>query len=91
MFIFLQEHWLSAHESKEKILSGLPKYNCLSTSSDMFSNPEERMLESGPTWHGTAVLWPEKMSKYVTQMPIINDRFCGIRYIDKKRSINILA
>ena len=62
-------------------------YNFSSTSSDMFTPPEEKMLESGPTWHGTALGWAKEIDKYISRVPIISERFCGVKYSDKVTNI----
>ena len=57
----------------------------------MFAHSEDKMLEAGPTWHGTALGWAEDAGKHVTKVPIVSERFCGVKYSDKTVNISILA
>ena len=66
--LFLQETWLDHHETN-LLLKEFPQYQFTTSSSDMFLTPEEVMLKSGPTWHGVAVGWPEKIKHLVTKLP----------------------
>ena len=60
LIIFIQEHWLPNHESTEMETS-FPSYNFLVTTSDIFTPPEDKMLQGGPTWHGAAIGWHESI------------------------------
>ena len=91
MFIFLQEHWLPHHQACEKVSKDFPSYKFLTTSSDMFSAPEDIILQSGPVWHGTALGWPSSLDTYVTKLPVVSDRFCGVQYLDNSNNIDILS
>ena len=53
-FIFIQEHWLPSYEAPEKFSNDFSKYEFHVTSCDSFLHPEELILKTGPTWHGTA-------------------------------------
>ena len=57
----------------------------------MFTNAEDKMLDSGPTWHGSAIFWPENIDKNISRLPVICERFCGVKYTDKETNTNILA
>ena len=35
-------------------------------------------MTQGATWHGTALGWNNVIDKYITKLPIVSDRFCGI-------------
>ena len=61
----------------------------MSTSSDMFTPPEELMLTPGTAWQGTTIGWSIDIDSFVKKLPIISDRFCGIYYSDI--SSNILS
>ena len=87
MFIFIQEHWLPHYEASAKFVKDFKNYNFISTSSDMFTCAEDKMLESGPVWHGTAVAWDKSIDKNITQLPTISERFCGVKYEDEKTKI----
>ena len=89
MFIFLQEHWLPHYQACEKISSDFPTYKFLTTSSDMFSSPEDLILQSGPTWHGTALGWSSSIDTNITKLAIVSDRFYGVRYLDIANNIDI--
>ena len=91
MFIFLQEHWLPHHEANSKLCKDFLDYNFLSTSSDIFTPAEDKMLESGPTWHGTALGWAKQSDKFISKVPIISERFCGVKYSDQITHTYILA
>ena len=92
MFIFLQEHWLPHHEAQLSLNNDFNNYSFYTTSSDMFLSVEDLILTSGPTWHGTAIGWHSSISSSITKMPIISDRFCGVKYKNTdKHSLNILA
>ena len=84
MFLFLQEHWLPYSEVDTKLISDFPGYNFLSTASDMFIPAEELMLTSGTAWQGTTIGWSIDIDKFVTKLPVISDRFCGISYSDSR-------
>ena len=88
MFIFLQEHWLS-HFDASLIKKEFQDYNFLTTSSDMFQPPEEKMLRSGPSWHGTAIAWDKNIDKYISEINVMSERFCGLKFSDNQT--NILA
>ena len=77
IILFLQEHWLSFHDT-DLFKRKFKDYEFISTASDMFDNPEDILLISGCAWHGTALGWSSDIDKYVTRLPIVSDRFCGI-------------
>ena len=91
MFIFLQEHWLPHYQACDKLSSDFPSFRFLTTSSDMFSPPEDLALQAGPTWHGTALGWPSSIDTYVSKLPIVSERFCGVQYLDIANNIDILS
>ena len=90
-FIYLQEHWLPHNEAHKTLTNDFAKFNFLTTSSDMFEDPEDLALQSGPTWHGTAIGWPLEANNHITKLPIVSTRFCGVSYQDENSSINILS
>ena len=83
IFIFLQEHWLPNYEAVNKFKEDFPVYNFHSTSSDMFLPTEDILLQSGPTWHGTVIGWHNSVDSSIMKLPIISERFCGVKYDDK--------
>ena len=91
MFLFLQEHWLPHHEANDRLCKEIPDYNFSSTSSDMFTAAEDKVLESGPTWHGTSIGWIQNINSNIQKLPVINERFCGIKYSENKTNTKILA
>ena len=91
LFIFIQEHWLPEHLSHENFSNDFQSYNFLTTSADMFTPVEERILNSGPIWHGTALGWDKSIDHYVSKIPVLNERFCGIKYTDSKSGTSIVA
>ena len=91
LFIFIQEHWLPQYQAHQKMSSDFPSFKFLTTSSDMFSPPEDLILQSGATWHGTALAWPSSIDTHVTRLPLVSDRFCGVQYLDTTNNIDILS
>ena len=85
----MQEHWLPHFEAPNKFVTDFKGYNFLTTSSNMFKPAEEQMLESCPTWHGTAIGWDKNVDRNISKVPVISERFCGIKYSDT--SVNILS
>lgn len=77
------------YEANNKFVNDFKSYNFSTTSSDMFKPAEEQMLDSGPTWHGTAIGWAKNIDKYVSKVPVISERFCGVKYSDTYIYINI--
>lgn len=53
----------------------------------MFTRTEDKMLQSGPTWHGSAIGLDESIDKHISKIPILSERFCGVSYSDKQTSI----
>ena len=85
--MFIQEHWLPHHEASAKFAQDFNNYNFISTSSDMYTCAEDKMLERGPVWHGTALGWLKSVDKNVTTLPFVSERFCGLEYKDEKTRI----
>ena len=46
----------------------------------MFTNTEDLLLQPGPVWHGTALGWRKSVTKSIVKLPIVSDRFCGVKY-----------
>ena len=57
----------------------------------MFLPPEDLLFQSGPVWHGTALGWPSSINNYISKLPIVSERFCGVQYLDTVSAINILS
>jgi len=79
LVLFLQEDWLAYHET-DSLKHEFTAYNFHSTASDMFSDPEDLLFASGCAWHGVTIGWSLEVDKYVTKLPTISDRFCGISF-----------
>ena len=47
------------------------------------------MLRSGPSWHGTAIAWDKHIDKHISEINVISERFCGVKFSDNQT--NILA
>ena len=90
MFLFLQETWLPHHESKA-LSEDFDDYDFLTTSSDIFIAPEDLIFKSGPTWHGAALGWKKSLEKSITKLPVISERFCGVKYVDLSSNVDIIA
>ena len=91
LFLFIQERWLPHYEAKDKFCTDFSNYNFMTTSADMFTPAEDKVLETGPTWHGTALGWAEDIDKYVSKIPVISERFCGVKYQDNATNTSIVA
>ena len=91
MFAFVQEHWLPDYDASLKFTNDFSSHHFLTTSADMFTHTEDLLLQAGPVWHGTAIGWVTDIDKYVTRLPIVSDRFCGIQYKDKQTDTIVIA
>ena len=80
LFIFIQETWLPNHEAKA-IENDFQEYNFITTSADMFEHEEDIALKHGPVWHGTALGWKKSIDQNITKLPVICERFCGVKYV----------
>ena len=89
LFVFLQEHWLPHHNARKRLSEDFKDYIFLTTSSDIFTPIENRILESGPTWHGAAIGWHKTIDSKVTKIPVLHERFCGVTY--SENHVNVLA
>ena len=89
LLIFIQEHWLPSYEATSRFSSDFSSYDFLTSSCDTFTAPEDKILETGPTWHGTALGWHNSVSSYISKLPIISTRFCGIKL--KHENLDILS
>ena len=87
--IFIQEHWMPSYKSNSEFSSDFSSYEFQTTSSDTFLPPEDIILKTGPTWHGTAIGWHSSLSPNVQKLPIVSTRFCGLRL--KICNIEIIA
>ena len=87
--MFLQETWLSSNESTI-MASDFLDYNFLTTSADMFVPVEDLVLKSGPVWHGTALGWRKSIDSFITKLPVVSNRFCGVKYVDSQAKTSVL-
>ena len=78
LILCLQEHWTAFHEVNI-FTNDFPVYKFHSTASDMFMPAEEVLLKSGTAWHGTTIAWKNDIDSQVQRLPIVSERFCGIR------------
>ena len=85
--IFIQEHWLPHYDAEIKFSTNFNNYNFSTTSSDIFTPVEDKMLEGGPTWHGAAVGWDQSLEKHISRIPIISERFTGVNYSDGQNNM----
>ena len=88
--MFIQETWLPFHETVI-CEADFPKYSFHFSSSDMFISPEDLLLQTGATWHGTALGWNKSIEKMVTRLTCVHERFCGIRYSESSLGFSITA
>ena len=73
--MFIQETWLPFHETAI-CEADFPNYSFHFSSSDMFISPEDLLLQTGATWHGTALGWNKSIEKMVTRLTCVHERFC---------------
>ena len=57
----------------------------------MFVPVEDLVLQGGPVWHGTALGWRKSIDSSVTKLPIVSNRFCGVKFVDKHSKVSILV
>ena len=88
--MFLQETWLPCHES-DTFTTDFPNYNFHSTSSDMYTDTEDRLLHTGAVWHGTVIGWSRNIDKHIKKLSPVNERFCGILYSESNLEFSIIA
>ena len=87
LYLFIQEHWLPYSEVDSQLHHDFSDYRFLSTSSDMFTPVEDLMLTPGTAWQGTTIGWLSEIDKYVTKLPIVSERFCGISFSNQDTHI----
>ena len=75
----LQEHWTSYHEVNS-FETDFSAYKFHSTASDMFIPTEEILMKSGTAWHGTTIAWKSEFDRFITKLPVVSERFCGISF-----------
>ena len=75
----LQEHWTSYHEVNS-FETDFSAYKFHSSASDMFIPTEEILMKSGTAWHGTTIAWKSEFDRFITKLPIVSERFCGISF-----------
>ena len=90
LLVFLQEHWLPQHEAHVKFESDFGTYKFITTSADMYTPIEERLLETGPVWHGSAIGWERTVDSDIFPLPLVNERFCGVKYKIKEQNLTLL-
>ena len=73
--MFIQETWLPHHET-DTFATDFPNYDFLSTSSDMFVDTDDLILQTGAVWHGTMIGWNRNIGKHVQKLTPVNERFC---------------
>ena len=89
IFLFIQEHWMSSSEASDKFSNDFQSYDFQTTAADSFLTPEDILLKSGPTWHGTALGWHTSFSSHVSKLQVVSTRFCGIKL--KNDEVEIIA
>ena len=80
---------MSSSEANDKFSNDFQSYVFHTTAADTFLPPEDILLKSGPTWHGTALGWHTSFSSHVTKLQIVSSRFCGIKL--QNEHIEIIA
>ena len=70
---------MSSFEAKNKFSSDFTEYEFQTTSSDTFHPPEDILNQKGPVWHGTALGWHSSISSHIVKIPVISERFCGVK------------
>ena len=80
IFVLLQEHWLPYHNAPATFMNDLPQYSFNITSSDMFLQPEDIVLNTSHCWHGTAIGWLNEYNSYVSKIPLVSKWLCGVKF-----------
>ena len=57
----------------------------------MFTPVEDKILETGPIWHGTAIGWVNNLETNTSKLPAVSERFCGIKYSNEETGTKIVA
>ena len=91
LFICIQEHWMANHEASDAFQHAFQEYNFHVTSADMFMEPEDVIFQSGPIWHGSAIGWLKNVDRFISTIPIVSERFCGISYKNYETKTKILS
>ena len=77
-FLCLQETFLSQHQKVE--LERLTKgFSAVIQCSDRDKTPHEAKFGQGKVHHGTAILYPSKLDKYVTIVPTASPRITALK------------
>ena len=76
--VFLQEIWLPYHD--QCLLDNfLPDFSFKIATPDMFQHNEEKLMNSGPTWHGAAIGWHQELNHKISFPETNHERFIGIK------------
>ena len=88
--LFLQELWLPYHDKKlmEKYL---PNFCFNIATPDMFQHNEDKLMNSGPVWHGCAVGWHKDLSSNITLLDSHHERIVGIKYVLNNHSLLLIS
>ena len=57
----------------------------------MFTPNEDKLIKSGPIWHGTAIAWHNDLSSSVQQLESSHDRFTVIKLASESTSIVLIS
>ena len=49
----------------------------------------DKILEGGPTWHGALIGWHESIARFITKIPIISERFSGVKYSEGQNTYSL--
>ena len=68
-----------------------PSYNFRISSSDMFEHPEDKLLASGPVWHGVAIGWRKDAGLSIQPLQSTNERIIGLRILLSQSSLVLVS
>ena len=88
--VFLQEIWLPFH-GLSVINNYLPGYSFKIATPDMFHHNEDKLLHSGPIWHGTAIGWHNDINSSVTFPDSNHERLVGLKYNLNENSLLLVS
>ena len=88
--VFLQEIWLHFHDQKQ-INDTFPDYSFKISTPDMFYHNEDKLMKSGPIWHGAAIGWHNDIASYITFPTSNHERLAGIKLSMNDKSILLVS
>ena len=88
--VFLQEVWLPYHDQSQ-LNDYLPDYSFKIATPDMFQLNEDKLLNSGPTWHGVAIGWHQEINSNISFPETNHERVVGIKLQKSGNSLLMIS